>query len=70
MEKSLDSLMGSLEILDVRLSVCEIREEHNDVLEIRDEHEEHNEEEISMDEYMKFANVFLLQLLSPTISEE
>jgi hypothetical protein len=62
--------MGNLEILDVRLSVCEIGEEHNDVIEIHKEHEEHSEGEISMKEYMKFANMLQLQLLSPTVLEE
>ena len=52
MEKSLDSLMGSLEILDVRSNVCEIGEEHVDILEKHEDREEHNEREINLEEYM------------------
>jgi hypothetical protein len=47
MEKSLDSLIGNLEILDVRSSVHETSKEHVDVLE---KHKECNEGEINLEE--------------------
>jgi hypothetical protein len=67
MEKSLDSLIGNLEILDVRSSVHETSKEHVDVLE---KHEECNEGEINLEEQMKFASMLQFQLLSPIVSEE
>jgi hypothetical protein len=47
MEKSLDSLIGNLEILDVRSSVHETSKEHVDVLE---KHKECNKGEINLEE--------------------
>ena len=64
-------LMEDLDILDLQSSVQEILieydEEHKDVLKSS---RECNEGEISIDEYMKFASMLKLQLLSPRLTEE
>jgi hypothetical protein len=71
MEKSSHQLLEDIDILDLRSSVQEILreydEEHKNVLKV---HDECNEGEMSMDEYMKFASMLGLLLLSPTLTEE